>query len=105
MQVWRCAGHRHIVLDADLHAAHIDVGQAFGTHGLFEQWRGKGLQAGNACQPVLDALSGVLLKTQGPVKGQKEIDIAGSQPGRKLAGNEGIDGIGRDRNDGHEMSS
>ncbi|MBM7399595.1 hypothetical protein JOE27_004350 [Pseudomonas sp. M5] len=50
-------------------------------------------------------LSGVLLKAQGPVEGQKKIDIGGSQPGRKLSGNEGIDGIGRDRNDGHEMSS
>ncbi|MNH36743.1 hypothetical protein D3C79_975680 [compost metagenome] len=105
MQAWCCAGQRHIVLDVDLHASHIDIVQALGAQCLFEQGRGKSLQAGNACQPVFDIFRSGLLLAQRPVQGQKKIDIGSSQPIGKLAGNEGIDGIGGDRNDGHGMRS
>jgi len=62
--------------------------------------------------PGWESLQGVsyifrssLLMTQRPVQCQKKVDIGAFQPICKLAGNEGIDGIGRDGNDGHDMSS
>ncbi|MNE97505.1 hypothetical protein D3C80_1958660 [compost metagenome] len=105
MQPRCCAGHGHIVFDIDLHASHIDIGQAVGAQRLLEQRRGKDLKTGNACQPVPDLLRSSLLLAQRPVQGQKKIDIGSSQPIGKLVGNEGIDGIGGDRNDGHGMRS
>ncbi|MNE33939.1 hypothetical protein D3C80_1276370 [compost metagenome] len=105
MQARRGAGHRHILLDAHLHGAYIDIGQAPVTQCLLQQRRGKCLQAGNPCQGVSYIFRSSLLMTQRPVQCQKKVDIGAFQPICKLAGNEGIDGIGRDGNDGHDMSS
>jgi len=59
----------------------------------------------DACQGVFYIFRSSLLMTQRPVQCQKKVDIGAFQPICKLAGNEGIDGIGRDGNDGHDMSS